>query len=66
MGIGEGGGKDQIDADDLVRRHEAVQMRPISPPEVAGDGRNKAATAQATTASRERLGFRERGEEERV
>jgi hypothetical protein len=64
-----GGGEDQIDAVDLVRRHQAVQIRRISSPEMAGDGRRISAKAAATTASRERgeeLGFlrEERGEAE--
>jgi hypothetical protein len=69
MGIGEGGGKDQIDADDLVRRHVAVQMRPISPPAMAGGGRKISAKTAATTASPElvrvrvRTRARERGRE---
>ncbi|KAK1621189.1 hypothetical protein QYE76_026706 [Lolium multiflorum] len=64
-----GGGEDQINAVDLVRRHQAVQIRRISSPEMAGDGRRISAKAAATTASRERgeeLGFlrEERGEAE--
>jgi hypothetical protein len=59
----------QIEPVDLMRRRVAVQIRRISSPEMAGDGRRISAKAAATTASRERgeeLGFlrEERGEAE--
>jgi hypothetical protein len=46
----------QIDADHHVRRREAVQIRTISSPAMAGDGQIKAATAEAISASREPKG----------
>ena len=50
-GANEEGDEEQIEPEDLVRRREAVQIRHISSPARAGDGRNKAATAEAISAS---------------
>jgi hypothetical protein len=49
LGANREGLQSQIDAGHLMRRRKASQMRPISPPEMAGDGRINSATAAATT-----------------
>jgi hypothetical protein len=56
LGASQGGDEDQIETEDLVRRREAVQIRTISSPARAGDGQNKAATAEAISASQELRG----------
>jgi hypothetical protein len=56
MGAGEGEDEVQIEPGDLVRRREAVQIRRISSPELAGDGRRISAKAAATTESPETRG----------
>jgi hypothetical protein len=65
-GIGEEGGKNQIDADDLVRRHVAVQMRPMARAMAAGDRRNRPATVRATQVARARKGIRVRSRRREV
>ena len=46
----------QIDADGSMRHRKTRRTRPTAMAEAAGVGRNKAATAEATTASQERRG----------
>jgi hypothetical protein len=68
LGANREGLQSQIDADHLMRRRKASQMRPISPPEMAGDGRINLATAAATTdrqSDGRGLGFGRAREEER-
>jgi hypothetical protein len=62
LGANRDGGESHIDADHEVRRRTAVRLRPISSLEMAGSGRNKAATA---TTVEERAGALGLGEEER-